>query len=267
MAVAVNMVYEPMDMVTGGFSGLAIIILDLSRKVWSGGIPLWLTNACLNIPLFIAGWFIKGHNFIKKTLFGTISFTIALYIVPSIDIINDYLLAAVFGGAVSGIGLGLVFSTSTSTGGTDLLGILFQNRLKHYSIAQLLFIIDGVIVLLGAMVFGLNAALYAVIAVFINSKVVDTIIEGIRFAKLAFVISDHYSEISDEILNRLRRGATALSATGMYSNKEKKVLMCAVSKKEIVKITAIVQKIDPHAFLIITDAREVMGEGFIEYRQ
>jgi uncharacterized membrane-anchored protein YitT (DUF2179 family) len=268
MAAAVNMVYEPMDMVTGGFSGLAIVIQDVTKNMWSNGIPIWLTNACLNIPLFIVAWFVKGRHFIQKTLFATVCFTVGLYIIPSFDLIyNDYLLAAVFGGTISGIGLGLVFSTSTSTGGTDLLGMLFQTRLKYYSVAQLLFVIDGIIVLLGALVFGLNTALYAVIAVFITSKVIDAMLEGVRFAKMVFIISEQYVEISDEILNRMRRGATALSATGMYSKKDKKVLLCAVSKKEIVKLTDIVAKVDPQAFIIITDAREVMGEGFIEYRQ
>lgn len=268
MAAAVNMVYEPMDMVTGGVSGLAIVIQDVTGRLLPGAIPIWLSNACLNIPLFIAAWHIKGRHYLKKTLFATVCFTVALYLIPSFEIIhNDYLLAAVFGGAVSGIGLGFVFSTSTSTGGTDLLGILFHTRYKFYSVAQLLFIIDAVIVMVGAVVFGMNKALYAVIAVFITSKITDAILEGIRFAKLAFIISEQYTAISEEIINRMERGATSLSAKGMYSGQQKNVLLCAVSKKEIVKLTEIVSKIDPQAFIIITDAREVMGEGFIEYRQ
>ena len=109
--------------------------------------------------------------------------------------------------------------------------------------------------------------MYAIIAVYITSKVSDGILEGMKFAKLAYIISDRYEEIADHILNEMSRGVTGISATGMYSNKEKKMLFCAVSKKEMVELCDIVHKIDPAAFVIVSDAREVMGEGLIEYKQ
>lgn len=268
MAVATNMVFEPMNMVTGGISGIGIVIKNATAHWIPGGVSLWITNALLNVPLFIMAGMVKGKKFIMQTLFATVCFTVALSIVPSFPIIrDDYLLAAVFGGTVMGAGLGLVLMAGTSTGGTDLLGIIIQSFLRHYSVAQILFAIDSCIVLVGAMVFGMTSALYAVITIFITSKVMETILEGIKYGKLAFIISDQYLQIADEILHVMNRGATSISITGMYSNDDKKMLLCVVSPKEIVEIMDITQKNDPSAFLIVTDVREVMGEGFIEYRQ
>lgn len=268
MAAGINMVYEPTGLVTGGVSGLAIVIKYLTKGIVHGGIPLWISNAVLNIPLFIAAVIIKGKKFVGKTLFATISLTVALYIMPSFDIIyNDLLLAAVFGAVISGIGIGLVFITLATTGGTDLFAMTIHKFFRHYSVPQLLMVIDGAIVVAGALTFGLNKALYAVIAVFITAKVTDGMLEGLKFAKLAYVISDHYEQIAQEIMHSLDRGATGIHATGMYSNQDKKMLFCVVSKKEIVELNDIVAKIDPKAFIIVSDVREVLGEGFIEYKQ
>lgn len=268
MAASVNLVYDPLDMVTGGVTGLAIVIKRVTSIWIDGGVPIWLTNMIINIPLFIAAWLVRGKTFIKNTLFATVSLTVALYIVPSYPIVNqDYLLGAILGGVLDGIGLGLVFTTSTSTGGTDLFAMIIHKFIPYYTVPQILIIIDGLIVLAGVISFGINKALYAIIAVFIISKVSDNIVEGLKFAKMAYIISDDYDEIAKVILRDLDRGVTGISATGMYSNKEKKMLFCVVSKKEIVELTEIVAQIDPKAFIIVSDAREVMGEGFREYRQ
>lgn len=268
MAVSVNVVYEPLEMVTGGVTGLAIVIKKITSLFIEDGIPIWLSNIMLNIPLFIAAVLVRGKVFLKNTLFATVSFTIALYIVPTFDIVyQDYLLAAVFGGVIGGTGLGLVFITLSSTGGTDLLAMLVNKYKPYYTVPQILIVIDGIIVLAGAISFGVTKALYAIMAVYITSKISDNILEGLKFAKMAYVISDAYEEIAQQIMKNLDRGVTGISATGMYSNKDKKMLFCVVSKKEIIELTEIVSKIDPRAFVIVSDAREVMGEGFREYRQ
>lgn len=268
MAVSVNTVYEPLHMVTGGITGLAIVIKELTGFLIEGGIPIWLTNILLNVPLFLIAFKVMGVKRLKNTLFATISFTVALYLVPDINLVSqDYLLASVVGGVIGGAGLGLVFVTMGSTGGTDLIAILINKYKPYYSIPQILTVIDSIIVLAGAVSFGINKALYAVIAVYITSKVSDSLMEGLKFAKMAYVISDSYEEIANQVMNKLDRGITGISATGMYSNKEKKMLFCVVSKKEIVELTSIVSEIDPKAFIIVSDAREVMGEGFREYRQ
>lgn len=268
VAISVNVVYEPLNMVTGGVSGFAIVVKHFTGKLFSGGIPIWFTNLLINIPLFVVAILSKGKKFVGKTLFATVCFTIALYIVPSFDVqYKDYLLASVFGGVIGGTGLGLVFITSATTGGTDLFGMLIQKYFRHYTVPQLLIVIDGAIVLTGAAVFGLDRALYSVIAVYINSKVMDGILEGLKFAKVTYIISDQYERIADKILQDFDRGVTGISARGMYSNDEKQMLFCVVSKKEIAPLVEMVAEIDKKAFVIISDAREVMGEGFIEYRQ
>lgn len=265
MALAVNMFYAPMYMVTGGVSGLAIVIRDWTRGMVDGGVPIWITNVLCNIPLFLLAARVKGKQYIIQTLFATVSFTVALSIIPSFNLkFDDILLVSVFGGVLTGVGLGMVLPTQTSTGGADLLSAVLHEKHKHYTMAQFIMVIDAVIVSLGAAVFGLFRALYAVIAIYITSKVIDSIQEGLKFAKITYIISDQYEEIAKEVLKGLNRGATAISAKGMYTNQDKKMLFCVVSKKELVKVIAIVARIDAKAFLIVSDAREVLGEGFIE---
>ena len=257
---AIKSIYDPVSMVTGGVSGLAII----AKELWS--VPLWLTNTLLNIPLFAAGLYVMGWKFIKRTLFSTVMLSVSLYVLPEASYMgNDILLSALFGGIISGVGTGMVFLASCTTGGTDMLAALMQKRMKHYTLAQIMQVLDGIIVLAGATVFGIPTALYALIAIFCVSKVTDGLIEGLKFSKQAYIISDSYREIADAILERMGRGVTSLEARGRYSNEEKKMLFCVVSKKEIVKIREIVSEFDARAFVIVSDAREVFGEGFIEY--
>lgn len=268
MAVSIRLVYEPMGMVTGGVTGLAIVIKELTSFIIKGGVPLWITNIILNIPLIILAVYILGKKLLMNTLFATICLSAALAVVPSFNLLpEDYLLASVFGGALGGVGMGMIFVASASTGGTDLLAMLIHRFKPYYSIPRILIVIDGVIVMAGALVFGISKTLYAIIAVYITTKVSDGILEGLKFAKMAYVISDYYDEIAKVIMEKLDRGVTGVYAKGMYSNKDKKMLFCVVSKKEIVELTELVSEIDPRAFIIVSDVREVMGEGFIEYKQ
>jgi uncharacterized membrane-anchored protein YitT (DUF2179 family) len=268
MAAAVNLVFEPIGLVTGGVSGLGIVVKKLTDSLIKGGLPIWLFTVICNIPLFLAALKIKGFRFILSAALGTIIYILALYIIPVSDyIFDDILLASVIGGAISGAGMGMVFSAAASTGGTDLLASLIHKYKRHLSVPQILIVIDAVIIVAGALTFGIGKALYAIIAVFINAKVSDGLLEGLKFAKMAYIISDEYEKIAAAILTTLDRGVTGLNATGMYSNKERKMLFCVVSKKEIVQITEISKKIDPNSFVIVSDVREVMGEGFIEYKQ
>lgn len=268
MAISINVIYEPMGLVTGGVSGLAIVVKQLTENLIPGGIPIWLFAVLSNVLLFLIAAKLRGLRFLLSALFGTISFIIALILVPVYDLkMDDYLLASIMGGVIGGIGIGLVFSVQASTGGTDLLANVIHASKKHISIPQILNFVDGFVILIGAVVFGIGNAMYAIIAVFITSKVSDGILEGLKFAKMAYIISDQYKEIADAIMNQIGRGVTGVGATGMYSNQDKKMLFCVVSRKEIVKIIEISQKIDAKSFVIISDVREVRGEGFIEYRQ
>lgn len=265
MALAIQCIFEPIGLVTGGFSGIAIIIRKMTVGIVEGGVPLWLTNLALNVPVFIAALIIKGRKFLGRTVIGTVLLSFWLYVIPQVDLTQgDYMLSSVFGGVITGIGIGFVLLAKATTGGTDMVSALIQKYVRHYSVVQILQVIDGMVVLAGLYVFGLKPALYAIVAIFITSKVSDALMEGMKYSKAAFIITDCYKEIADAIMTQLDRGLTGLDATGMYSGDKKTVLYCVVSKKEIVELKDIVAKIDPKAFVIVTDAREVFGEGFLE---
>ncbi|MCC8126025.1 MAG: YitT family protein [Clostridiales bacterium] len=259
MGFAIKNIYDPVGLVTGGFSGLSIIIKDQL------GIELWITNTVLNIPLFLASYRIKGWHFIKRTLVAAVTLSVSLYVIPEITFLtDDLLLAALFGGIISGLGAGLVFVSQATTGGTDMLAALIQRGLKQYSLVQIMQVLDAVIVLVGAGIFGIRYALYALIAIFAVTKVSDSLIEGMKFSKAVFIISERSEEIAETILYDMDRGVTGLDATGMYTGMSKNVLLCVVSKKEIVPLKELIAGKDPRAFVIVTDVREVLGEGFIE---
>lgn len=257
MALGINVIYEPMSMVTGGFSGIGIILQHFFR------VPLWMTTILLNIPLFIVAWKKFGGAFVAKSLYATICFSVALAIVPEAKVVHeDYLMAALLGGALNGTGIGLVFGRGASTGGSDLLSTLLHPFFPLVSAGNILSVIDGIIVAGGMMVFGIRTGLYSIVAVFVTSKLIDRILEGLKFAKLLYIISDEPEAIAGQVMERLHRGVTSLCGTGMYSKKGKNVLMCAISRKESVSLIKIVRETDENAFVIISDAREVMGEGF-----
>lgn len=241
MALAIQCIFEPIGLVTGGFSGIAIIIRKMTAGIVEGGVPLWLTNLALNVPVFIAALIIKGRKFLGRTVIGTVLLSFWLYVIPQVDLTQgDYMLSAVFGGVITGIGIGFVLLAKATTGGTDMVSALIQKYVRHYSVVQILQVIDGMVVLAGLYVFGLKPALYAIVAIFITSKVSDALMEGMKYSKAAFIITDCYKEIADAIMTQLDRGLTGLDATGMYSGDKKTVLYCVVSKKEIVELKDIV---------------------------
>lgn len=268
LAFGIASLYDPIGLVTGGFSGLAIVIKSVTEGVLEGGIPLWLSNLALNIPVFILAYFLKGTRFIGKSFFGAMMLSVWLYIIPVIDLAGeDYLLAAIFGGVFSGFGIGLVLRTGATTGGTDMVSALVQLKIRHYSIVQILQVIDGMVILLGLMVFGAQPTMYAIIAVIVTTKVSDMVLEGFNYSKAAYIITNHHEEVAKRIMVELDRGVTGLHAKGMYTGDEKCMLYCIVSQKEIVLLKDIVNETDPEAFVIVSEVREVLGEGFQEYKK
>ena len=257
---AIKNVFDPAEMVTGGVSGFAVIF----NRLFS--IPLWVTNTVMNIPLFIVTYLIKGWKFMVRTLVSTAVLSLALWVIPERPLIaeNDPLLSALFGGIITGIGTGFVFMSRATTGGTDMLAADIQHFMRHRSVAQILMVLDGLVVLLGASIFGVNAALYAVIAVAIVTKISDSIIDGPKFAKMVYIISDRTEDIARRILQEMERGASALHIRGMYTGKRKEMLFCVVGPREVPQLKDIIQETDPGAFVIVTDAKEVRGEGFLE---
>ena len=268
LAIGVAWFYEPIGLVTGGFSGLSIIIKHVTEGLIEGGIPLWLANIGLNVPVFILSYFLKGKNFIGKTLFGTAMLSVWLYLLPAIDFAeNDLMIAALFGGLCSGAGIGFVIRVGATTGGTDMVAALAQLKIRHFSIVQILLAIDGMVVLLGLFVFGIRPTLYAMIGIVVQTKVSDLFVEGFNYSKAAYIITNQHEEVAKRIMTELDRGVTGLHAKGMYTQEEKCMLYCIVTQKEIVALKEMVNEVDPSAFVIVSDVKEVLGEGFQEYKK
>ncbi len=266
LALAIQCLFDPVGLVTGGFTGLSIIIKELTSNIIPGGIPLWLTNIMLNIPVFILAYKVKGKAFIFRTVIGTGMLSVWLYLIPPMDFAHgDYFLASVVGGGIAGLGIGLILLAKATTGGTDMVAVIIQKYKKHYSVVQIMQILDGMIVAAGLYMFGLYAGLYAIIAIIVSTKVSDTVMEGFKFSKAAFIITDKHEMVAKRILEELNRGVTGLYAKGMYSGEDKCMLYCVVSQKEIVAVKEIAAEVDPKAFVIVSDAREVLGEGFLEH--
>ena len=268
LAFAIQCLYDPVELVTGGFSGLAIIIKNMTLNFIEGGVPLWLSNLALNIPVFIIGYFLKGKEFIAKTVLGTVLLSAWLYILPPSAVAEgDYMIAAIFGGVLAGAGIGLVLKAGATTGGTDMVASLLQLKLRQYSIVQIMQVLDNLIVLTGLFIFGMRPALYSVISIVVATYVSDMVLEGSNYAKGVFIITNHSDAVANRIITELDRGLTGLYAKGMYTGNEKCMLYCVVSMKEIVKLKDLVVEADPKAFVIVSDVREVLGEGFKEYKQ
>ncbi len=249
----------PNKIAAGGASGLATIIYH----IW--GFPVGAVILLINVPLFIIGLFLWGWQMGWRTLFATLFLSVSLDVMaPYMEpVTNDPLLASLYGGIVSGLGMGLVFRARGTTGGTDLAARLF-NHFSGISIGQGLILVDGLIVLAAGVVFSPELALYAAISIFALGKSIDLVQEGIGFAKAALIVTDQKREVQEQIIERLGRGVTGLRATGGYTGREKDVLICVISRTEISKLKKIVSMVDPRAFVIITAANEVLGEGFKE---
>jgi len=268
VAYAIMAFWVPQNLVTGGLSGIAIIIAYYSKEA-GFLIPIWFTTLALNIPLFIIGYKTLKKGSILRTLFGSLFLNLMLFLtefmpVPSTDLLTG----AIFGGVLAGIGTGLVFRASGATGGTTLAAAILKRKLfRQYSIAKIVFVLDVSIVLAGLLFFGPVPTMYAVMALFVLTKVTDTVIEGLTFSKAAFIISKQSDDIAAAILTDLDRGVTQLSSRGMFTKSDQPMLMCVVTSKEIVQLKELVYTKDEKAFMIVTDVHEVLGEGFKEAKE
>jgi len=256
-AFGVSFFLIPAKIAAGGVSGLATVVFHLT------GFPAGITMLLFNIPLFLLSWRLIGPMFGAKTLFGTITISIFvdLFNQFAVPMTSDLLLAAIYGGVISGIGLGLAFRSGGSTGGTDMAAQLVA-RFFPTSVGQALLFVDGFVIILAGLAFGLELAMYALIAVFITTKTIDLVQEGQNYAKATLIISDRAEEIGQSIMERLERGVTSLDGRGMYTKDDKDVLLVIVSRVEIAQVKEIVREFDQSAFVVIADVHEVLGEGF-----
>ena len=257
-ALSFKLFLEPSLIAPGGVSGIAIILNHLF-PVSTGTIII-----LINIPLLILGLIKFGHRFILSTAYATILSSVIIDLTAFLSpFTHDPLLAAIYGGLLLGAGIGLVFSRGATTGGSDILVRLIKLKYPHLRMGQIILITDALVVIAAAVVFSdPNVALYSIITIYVQSLVVDAIIYGFDFAEVAYIISDRQDEISARIQTELSRGVTFLSGQGGYTGERKKILMCAVKLRETARLQAIVTELDPQAFVIITRAKEIIGDGF-----
>ena len=212
---------------------------------------------------FLLAALVKGKKFVARTAVATVLLSAWLYVIPLWNLAEgDYVLSAIFGGVICGVGMGMVLLARATTGGTDMMAALIQRKLRHYSVAQVMQVLDGIIVIAGIFVFGIHASLYAIVAIYVTTKVTDALMEGMNYAKSAFIITAHPEQVADELMKELDRGASGIHIKGMYTGEERMMVFCVVGKKQIPQLKQIVGTIDPDAFVVVSDAREVLGEGF-----
>lgn len=263
-ALAFDAFFPVNQVATGGITGLAQVINILVPSLSVG-----LLAFLLNVPLFLAGWKFLGFHLLASSLFSmavssaAIDIIAMLYQFPPMD----PMLAALCGGALMGLGLGLVFSQGATTGGTDIVARLLKLKFPWLPMGKLMLVPDGVVLALAAVAFGtIEAALYGVVALFVCTKVMDTVLYGMDTSKVAYIISDSWRQIADVLL-RQDRGVTLLQGVGAYTGKSKQVLLVAFKQKEIVQVKRAVHEADPQAFMIVCNAHDVLGEGFGDYQR
>lgn len=258
MAAGIELFLVPNQLSTGGFSGIATI------GYYMFGFPVGTVMLIINIPLFCFAYFRVGKKFFAKALIGTAVLSLLLNVFANFDPITlDRFLAFLYGSVVVGIGTAIVLKANGSTGGTDLLANVIKTFNPYLKTGTLIVITDVLIVGANVIYFkDIEVGLYSALAIYVMGKTLDVFFEGINFAKKLVIISSKWEEIADRIGQEIHRGVTAIDAEGMYKREPRKVLMCVMSRVEVREARKIIEEIDKNAFIVITNAREVYGEGF-----
>lgn len=265
MAIGAEGFFEHADLVAGGITGIGIMLDEWTTARFGIHVPLWFANLAGNLPLFFIAWKIKGKDFVSRSVLTAVLFSAMLYVEELFPLYSsDPLLAAVYGGVALGVGLGLVLSVDSTTGGVELAATLLHRKFRSVSVPRFIFILDAAVILTGMAFFGVEMGLYAILAVYVTDQCIGWIVEGGNRVKGAWIISEKSGEISRALLSELRRGVTAFPATGKYTGQEREVLFCVFSQKETHQVKSIIRNIDRKAFFLLTDIREVLGNGFIE---
>jgi len=246
----------PNNIAPGGLTGVATILNYLFH------VPVGLTSMLMNIPLFIVGYKAMGRVFVWRSLVATVLFSLAIDAIKVPPMTVDPLLGTLYGGVLLGVGLGLILRGGATTGGTDMVARMVHNRLPFITVGVFLFMIDCLVVIAAGVAVGASEALYALISIFVSSKVIDMVIAGFSSNKACFIITPQWENVSNRILKDLDRGATQLTARGAYSGQERPVVLSVVSRQEVSRLKDIVREEDENAFMFVTEAHEALGEGF-----
>lgn len=260
---------DPHRIAPGGVYGIGIIVHYLTQGWFSWapeGLPIGTVGLVLNIPLTIIGIKILGPRFGVKTVVGFVLSSVFIdfqHILFGYEpLVDDMLLSSIFGGVLIGFGLGLIFKSKATSGGSDIIAMVIA-KYTRLPLGQLMIYVDSSIVLLALLAFqDWKIPLYSWVVIYITGKVIDMTIQGVSYDKALFIISDRYDEIRDKIINDLERGGTLINAVGMYKGHEKKMIFTNVNRREVHMLKDYVQSIDPNAFITVIDANEILGNGF-----
>jgi len=263
---------NPYNIVPGGVYGIGIVVHQLTKGLfafWPTGIPIGLFGLVLNIPLTIIGVRVLGPRFGIKTVIGFILTSVFMDMLTMIvgekdhlGLANDVLMASIFGGVLIGFGLGLIFKSKATSGGSDIVAMIIA-RYTRLPLGQLMIYVDSVIVLLGLVVFrDWHIPLYSWIVIFVTGKVIDITMQGVSYDKTLFIVSSQFELIRNKIINDLNRGGTYIPGKGMFNNTDKTIIFTVLNRRELAILEEYIHQVDPIAFVTVMDANEILGEGF-----
>lgn len=258
MAAGVSLFLLPNQLSSGGIAGVATIFYYLLN------IPMGTVIIAINIPLFLFSMYKVGKMFFLKSTLGTVAMSVLIDLLDKIEpLTNDRFLACIYGGILLGLGTTLLLKAESSTGGSDLISYIAKKYKPTVRSGNIIVIIDIIIIALNVIFFKeIEIGLYSAIAIYIMGKIIDIFFEGINFTKLMIIVSNKSEEIAKQIDQKVARGSTGLYGKGMYTNENKLILMCAAYRKDVARIKIIAKEIDPKSFIVITNSREVVGQGF-----
>lgn len=261
VAIAISMFLVPNKIVNGGASGLATIIY------YTIGIKPSISNAIINGILLLFSLICFGKKFVAKTLFSIVGLTILIEVFSYFPPVTDnVLLASIFGAVLYGMGIGIVLSQGSTTGGTDIMGRLIQHKRPHWKIGKILLGVDFFVIFLSLITFKTTeAVLYGILALFLSTNAIDWLMKSLNISKLAFVITDKGQEISDFLISTSPRGVTLVEATGGYTHEDRQVLICALKESELPEFQRKILAIDEDAFIIYSESQQIVGNGFYIY--
>mgnify|MGYP004536310479 FL=1 len=259
-AVGFQFFMFPNAIVSGGLIGIAQIVNRLT------GLPVGAFSIVLNVPLFIIAWKQFGLGFIISSFAGTVLYSVFIDAAAMTNIVatTDPMLASIIGGVIKGLGLGTIYYVGATTGGVDIVARFLRRRFPYINFGTLILLMDAVIIAAYAWIFKIyESAMYSLICMFVMSRAVDLVLYGLDNSNICYIVSEHTDDIVREItLGQLHRGVTLLHAEGAYSHEEKQVIMCVIKRPQIAAIRRMVRAIDPKAFMVVTDAKNVFGKGF-----
>ncbi len=246
----------PNGIAPGGLTGVTTILNHLF------GLPVGMTSLAMNIPLFLMSYKSMGRRFAAASLFATVLFSFAIDLMQLKPLTDDTLLGTVYGGVLLGAGLGLILRGNATTGGTDMIAKLIHRKFQVLSITNILFALDCLVVVAAGIFIGAQHALYALICIFISTKVIDAVLTGFESVKACYIITSKEAMITYRLMHELGRGVTHLMAMGAYTQTVRPVILCVVNTQELMRLKEIVRQEDERAFLFVTGAHEALGEGF-----